>query len=90
MGTKESVDHAHELHFEFGGQEAFKALFDYCILREIENIVNVDPGMEGLVYGCGRGIFRPQHTFEEGQIMKTGLKANHNKDGVDQLVPVTR
>ena len=46
VGAKELVDRAHELHFEFGGQEAFKALFDCCVLREIDTFVHVEPGME--------------------------------------------
>ena len=34
VGAKEPVDGAHELHSEFGGQEAFKALLDFCASKK--------------------------------------------------------
>ena len=43
--AKEPVDGAHKFHSEFGGQEAFKALIDCCVLREMDKIVHVDPKM---------------------------------------------
>ena len=58
VGTDEPVNGTHELHFEFGGQEAFKALLDCCVLQEIDKIVHVKHETERLVRGCNRGIFR--------------------------------
>ena len=73
VGPEEPVDRAHDLHFEFGRQEAFKALFDCCVLREIDKTVHVEPEMERLVRGCGRGVFRQRYTLEEARIVKAGL-----------------
>ena len=51
VGAKEPVEGAHELHSEFGGQEAFKAFLDCCVIREIDKTVHVEPDMERLVRG---------------------------------------
>ena len=51
VGAKEPVDGDHEFQSEFGGQEAFKALLDLCVLREIDKIVHVNLEMERLVRG---------------------------------------
>ena len=90
MGAKEPVEGAHEFHSEFVGQEAFKTLLRLMCPPRNRQIVHVEPNMERLVRGLGRGSFIRRHALEEARIVEYGLNTHVGEDICDQPVPVSQ